>query len=92
MRITAEISLYPLKEGFVAPILECIALLRRQPGIEVVTNQMSTQLRGEFDQVLAAVSAGMRAAMEQPGTVVFVVKCINADLPIANAPALERSA
>ncbi len=89
MRITAELSLYPLRESFTEPILACIALLRAQPGVEIVTNQMSTQLRGEYDAVMAALSTGMRGAMAAPGTVVCVVKVLNADLPIGSPPALR---
>ena len=47
MRITAEISLYPLTDGFVDDIRDFIHRLREEPGLEVVSNQMSTQLRGE---------------------------------------------
>jgi uncharacterized protein YqgV (UPF0045/DUF77 family) len=83
MNITAEISLYPLTEGFVPRIIEFIEALRRQPGLEVVTNQMSTQLRGEFDAVTGALNACMRESMARHGTQVFVVKFVNADLPIA---------
>ena len=36
MRITAELSLYPLDAGFVGPITEFIHDLRGEPGLEVV--------------------------------------------------------
>ena len=48
MRITVELSLYPLQADFVGPITDFIHELRREPDIEMVTNQLSTQLRGEF--------------------------------------------
>ncbi len=91
MRMTAEISLYPLRESFTAAILECIASLRAAPGVEVVTNQMSTQVVGEFDAVMAALSHAMRGAMAESGSVVCVIKCLNADLPIHTPPALGRN-
>lgn len=86
MRITVELSLYPLAEGFVGPITDYIRELRGQPGIEVVTNAMSTQLRGEFDAVHGAVGRCTRAAMERAQPVVLVAKFINADLDIHHAP------
>jgi len=86
MRITAEISMYPLQESFVEGIREFILALRQQPGLEVVSNQLSTQVRGEFDNVTGAIDRCMRAGMARPGTVVFVVKYLNADLPIAEEP------
>lgn len=87
MRITVELSLYPLAPDFVGPITDFIVLLRREPGLEVVTNQMSTQVRGEFDAVTAAVNRCTRAAMERVHPVVLVAKFLNADLDITAAPA-----
>ena len=88
MNITAEISLYPLSESFVPPIADFIAALRREPGIEIVTNQMSTQVRGEFSAVTGALNRCMRASMDRHGTQVIVAKFVNADLPIATPAAL----
>ena len=56
MQIVAEMSLYPLKNGAVPDIIEFIRELRRQEGIEIVSNQLSTQLRGEFEAVTGAVN------------------------------------
>ena len=88
MRITVELSLYPLAPDFVAHITEFIVELRRAPGLEIVTNQMSTQVRGEFDAVLAAVARCTRTAMERVQPVVLVAKFLNADLPIATRPSV----
>jgi uncharacterized protein YqgV (UPF0045/DUF77 family) len=86
MNITAEISLYPLADDFTPAIVDFILRLRAEPGIEVVTNQMSTQLRGEFGAVTGAIERGMRRTMEEGGALVFVVKYLNADLPIGRPP------
>ena len=86
MRITAEISLYPLNEHFVTHISDFIVRLRREPCLEVVSNQLSTQLRGEFAAVTGAIGRCMEASMADPGAIVFVVKYLNADLPIGSAP------
>jgi uncharacterized protein YqgV (UPF0045/DUF77 family) len=86
MRITAEISLYPLRDDFVPAIRAFIAELRRQPGLEVLSNQMSTQLRGEFGAVMAGLQHAMTAAWAAGGSQVFVTKFLNADLPIASPP------
>lgn len=88
MRITVDLSLYPLNEAFVGPITDFIHALRAQPGIEVVTNQMSTQVRGEFDAVMTAVTRCTRACMERVHPVVLVAKILNADLDIRTAPRL----
>ncbi len=91
MRITAEISLYPLNEHFVTGISDFIHRLRREPGVEVVSNQLSTQLRGEFAAVTGAISRCMEQSMASPGALVFVIKYVNADLPIASPPGIEAA-
>ena len=88
MRITVEISLYPLRDDFVPAIRSFIAELRAQPGLELLTNQMSTQLRGEAGAVMAALQVAMTAAWARGGSQVFVTKFLNADLPIASKPAV----
>ena len=88
MNIVADMSLYPLKDGAVPDIIDFIRELRQQEGIEIVTNQLSTQLRGEFEAVTGAVQRCMRRAMAAPNTVVLVVKYLNVDLEIGRAPTL----
>ena len=88
MNIVADMSLYPLKDGAVPDIIEFIRELGEQGGIEVVTNQLSTQLRGDFDAVTGAVNRCMRRVMDAPNTVVLVVKYLNVDLEIGRAPTL----
>ena len=86
MRITADISLYPLAKNFVEDIKAFIHALRAEPGLEVVTNQVSTQVRGDYDAVTGAIARCMRQTMQADGTRVFVVKYLNADLDIGNTP------
>ena len=86
MRITVDLSLYPLQADFVGPITDFIHELRRQPDIEIVTNQLSTQLRGEFSAVMTAVTRCTQTAMERVHPVVLVAKIVNADLDIGNPP------
>ncbi len=89
MRITAELSLYPLASAEpIGRITGFIRELREQSGIEVLANQMSTQLRGELEDVQRAVDACMKAVMESGDRVVLVAKYINADLPINSLPPL----
>ena len=86
MRITAEISLYPLQEEFVTSIRQFIVELRGSPELEVITNQMSTQIRGDFDAVTSAITDAMRASFATDGSMSLVVKYLNADLPIGTVP------
>lgn len=88
MKIVADMSLYPLRDGPVPTIIEFIRDLRGQDGIEIVTNQLGTQLRGEFEAVTGAINRCMRKAMEAPNTVVLVVKYLNIDVELSRAPSL----
>ena len=86
MRITVELSLYPLAPDFVGHITDFILELRQEPGLEILTNQMSTQVRGEYEAVMGAVGRCTRASMERVHPVVLVAKFLNADLDIGSAP------
>ena len=92
MNIVADLSLYPLKDGPVPDIIAFIEELREQDGVEIVTNQLSTQLRGDFDAVTTAVNRCMRRVMGAANTVVLVVKYLNVDLEIGRAPSLTPDA
>jgi len=92
MNIVADMSLYPLKDGPVPEIIRFIRQMREREGLEVVTNQLSTQLRGEFETVTAAINDCMRQAMSAPNTVVLVVKYLNVDLEIGQVPTLTPPA
>jgi len=88
MNIVADMSLYPLKDGPIPEIIGFIRKLREREALEVVTNQLSTQLRGDFEVVIGAINDCMRRVMEAPNTVVLVVKYLNVDLEIGRAPTL----
>jgi uncharacterized protein YqgV (UPF0045/DUF77 family) len=89
MKITLDISLYPLDADYIPAIKSFVRELRKQTQIEIVTNQMSTQVRGEFDVVWAAVNAGMKQSMAGGVKCMFVTKCLNADLEIGRLPVIE---
>ena len=88
MKIVADMSLYPLKNGPVPNIIEFIKDLREQDGIEIISNQLSSQLRGEFEAVTGAINHCMLKAMQAPNTVVLVVKYLNIDVEIDTSPSL----
>lgn len=88
MRITAELSLYPLQDEFIAPIQTFIRALGAGGRVEVHSNQLSTQLRGELDDVLAAVHGALEASFEAGGAQALVAKFLNADLPLDEPPDL----
>jgi uncharacterized protein YqgV (UPF0045/DUF77 family) len=76
MHVAVELSLYPLTDQFVPPILDFIGRLRDWPGLAVVTNSMSTQVSGEFDVVFEALRAEMGRSFAGDRRAVFVMKVI----------------
>ncbi len=86
--ITSEISMYPLDGDVEPPIITFIHALRGHPGVEVVTNAMSTQVRGRFTDVQQALSVCMKAVLAREERVVFVTKTLNVDLAIDQVPDL----
>jgi len=77
MRIAVDISLYPLDEDFIPPIKDVIARLASHADIDVVTNAMSTQLRGEYDTVMRALNDEIKTTFEQLPKAVFAIKILN---------------
>jgi uncharacterized protein YqgV (UPF0045/DUF77 family) len=57
MKVAVDISLYPLDADFIPPIKDVIERLNSYPGLQVMTNPMSTQVRGTFERVPKAVFA-----------------------------------
>ena len=75
--VSAELSLYPLTQGYIDPIVAFIKLLREQPGVEVATNGLSTQLTGEYRDVMAALTTAMEPTLGGAVTCSFVIKILN---------------
>ena len=89
MRITAEMSLYPLDGQPLPKILAFIAEVASDARVEVVVNQLSTQVRGELGVVMAVLTAAVERSFDGGGAQALVVKILNADLPIGERPILE---
>ena len=77
MKVAVDISLYPLDADFIPPIKDVIARLNRHAGLEVWTNAMSTQLVGEFDDVMDALRQELGTTFEQVPKAVFAIKILN---------------
>lgn len=77
MKIAADISLYPLDADFIPPIKDVIARLNEHDGLEIWTNAMSTQVVGEFDDVMDALRQEVGVTFEQLPKAVFAIKILN---------------
>ena len=76
MKMTAELSVYPLRDNFKDAVLGFIDELLATEDIVAVTNSMSTQISGEDDAVFRAIQAALRSSYERFGRQVLVAKFI----------------
>lgn len=79
MRISVDISLYPLTEDYVEPILAFIAQLESNAKLVVKRNSLSTQIFGEYREVMAVLDKEMEAVFSQLPHSVFAMKFIGTD-------------
>lgn len=77
MKVAVDISLYPLDADFIPPIKDVIARLNEHDGLEVWTNAMSTQLVGEYDDVMQALRDEIAVTFETLPKAVFAIKILN---------------
>ncbi|HLT92809.1 MAG TPA: YkoF family thiamine/hydroxymethylpyrimidine-binding protein [Woeseiaceae bacterium] len=77
MRVAVDISLYPLTEEFLTPIKDVIRRFKAHDSVDVETNAMSTQIRGEYDAVMNVLRAEMRETFEQVPKAVFAIRILN---------------
>jgi len=77
MRVAVDISLYPLTEEFLPPIADVIKRLLRYESLDVMTNPMSTQIQGEYDDVMAALKAEIRTTFDNLPKAVFTIRILN---------------
>ena len=89
MRVTAEMSLYPLQGQPLEKILGFIETITSDSRLEVVVNQLSTQVRGELGVVMSTITTAIERSFGVGGSQALVLKILNADLPIGQPPVLE---
>ncbi len=79
MKISVDLSLYPLQDGYVAPIKAFIASLSACEDIQVQYNRISTQVFGEYDIVMSSIQQCLKETFEKEGTFVMISKILNTD-------------
>jgi uncharacterized protein YqgV (UPF0045/DUF77 family) len=81
MKVSVDISYYPLKEEFKPAIIDFIKRINTYTELTAQTNGMSTQIFGEYRYVMDALTNEIEKSFSLPHSV-FVMKVINADLKI----------
>ncbi len=79
MKTSVEIGYYPLNDNYLLHIKDFIKRLNTHDKLIVKTNGMSTQVFGEFDEVMSRITMEIKKSFELPHSV-FMLKVINNDL------------
>ena len=81
---SAQVSIYPLKQPEIGPIIEETRGIFERHGLDIHPGAMSTVVSGEFDTLFAALQEAYRTATEG-GQAVMVITLSNA------CPAADQS-
>ncbi len=80
MKLSVDVSMYPLKDEYIPAIKDFIGRVNNHSGLQVITNTMSTQIFGDYDVVMDVMRDEMRRSFEEFGRAIFVCKFIDGDL------------
>ena len=78
MKISVELTLTPLKSSYVITIKQFIQNLRKT-GFTVIENPLSTQLYGEYDQVMSSLLPLINSTFKQEDAVMLHLKLVKGD-------------
>ncbi len=84
MKISIDISMYPLQEAYCQPIIDFIERVEQLPNITIQRNAMSTQLFGDYRPVMDALDSEILKVLKEIPETVFVIKLIGIDRNKAN--------
>lgn len=102
LRVTAELSLYPLSDRYLPAVAEFIRVLERFAPAEPAAapaerlsalrvNQMSTQLSGPLPLVQQAIAAALTEVDAAGYRVALNIKLLNGELPLHDAVDLNAA-
>jgi uncharacterized protein YqgV (UPF0045/DUF77 family) len=91
MRITAELSLYPIADDYLPYVKDFIDRLKSYKDLEITTNATSTQIVGEHSHVFEVLSKETEATFSSGQICVFVLKLLGVELDIQQGSTKEKS-
>jgi uncharacterized protein YqgV (UPF0045/DUF77 family) len=78
MKVSIDLSMYPLHKDFEKPIIDFIKILRKSK-FHTEENGLSTQIYGEYLEVMEFVNSNIHKALLQEENCVFILKIVTAD-------------
>lgn len=78
MKISAELTLSPLQDTYEPIIIEFIKKLRAS-GLTILENPLSTQVYGDYDEVMAVLNTEIKIAFELMDKGLLYLKIVKSD-------------
>jgi uncharacterized protein YqgV (UPF0045/DUF77 family) len=78
MNISVELTLSPLKDAYEEQIIKFIKALR-ESSFTVLENPLSTQIYGDYDEVMSFLQQEMKEILMQEGPSLFYMKIVNSE-------------
>ncbi|NAS12642.1 thiamine-binding protein [Poritiphilus flavus] len=78
MNISVELTLSPLQQDFEEPIIHFIKSLRSS-GFTVLENPLSTQIYGDYDQLMSLLQSEIKAAFQLMDKGLLYMKIVKSD-------------
>lgn len=75
MKVSVDISLYPLHKDFEIPIKDFIKKLRSS-GFTIIENPLSTQVYGDYQEVMIWIQENMHETFLNEDHCLFILKII----------------
>ncbi|KKK72708.1 hypothetical protein LCGC14_2901150, partial [marine sediment metagenome] len=79
MKLSVEISKYPLHQDYIPFIQGFIDRLNEYDDLKVITNTLSTQIFGDYDLVMQVLNTEIKRSYEEFGKAIFVCKFLSGD-------------
>ncbi len=76
MEISVDISMYPLQKEYEVPILAFISELEKEQSVEVVRNELSTQVHGDYKVIMRLLEKEMYSVFTEIPDSIFVIKFV----------------
>lgn len=73
MKATIDISLYPLNSSYKDEIIIFVQQLKKYPDLKIEVNGMSTQIFGDYDQIMTLMQKEMKVILNKTKAV-FILK------------------
>lgn len=78
MKISVDITFSPLQDDYESEIIRFIKALRAS-GLNIVENPLSTQVYGDYNQIMHVLQTEMKNSFERVNQALFYLKFVKSD-------------